>query len=173
MTKKMARAKTYGSGWHKESLRHSQARRYGHSTIKAPPLKSSNNLPVQVSIIVPSTKAHSKKITPLEYQRRIDETKKFFDKEFGGDTTVEEVGSYYDDGQGKLIKEKGAIVESSMSIPTYNKKIKNVAEYVEKKQKEYEQDTMLISVEGRKYITPRKDYIDDDKETKKERIIVN
>ena len=44
----------YGSGWHKQSLRHRSARLTGKAggnyayTIPSPPFKSANNLPVQV-----------------------------------------------------------------------------------------------------------------------------
>lgn len=143
------------------------------TTIKAPPLKQANNLPVQVSVLVPSTKEHSKKIGKRQFHKRVDETKEFMDKEFGGDTKVDSVGSYFDGSKNELIKEESAVVESSMSIPTYNKKIKKVVSFIEKKRKDYGQDTMLLSVEGHKYIIPKKDYIDNDKKTTGKRILVS
>jgi len=144
--------------------------------IPAPALQSANNLPVQVSLIIPSTKnveGKTIKLNTKEFNKRIDETKKFFDENFGGDTAIKEVGSYWDGSKNELVKEKGAIVESSMSIPTYYEKVGKITEYAEKKQKDYLQDTMLVTVEGRKFITPKKDYIDHDTLTENEDILVS
>lgn len=148
--------------------------------IPSPPLEEANNLPVQVSIIVPSTKniidkksgkEKSKKISEKEFDERVKETKKEFDNLFGADTAISDVGSYFN-GK-KHIDEKGVIVESSTSIPKYKENIKKVVELAEEKQKKYLQDTMAVKVEGRLFIVPKKSYIDDDKITKNKPIIVS
>lgn len=177
----MARATSkggFGQGWRKQSGRHSNARKYGHAggryaTIPPPPLKSSNNLPVQVSMIVPSTKnvkGKSVDISDRELAKRVNETKKEFDVTFGGDSAISEVGSYYD-GE-KLVNERGVIVESSTSIPKYKKNIKKISEFVEKKRQDYNQQTMAVKVEGRLFVTPKQDFIADDKKTKNKMIPV-
>ena len=155
--------------------------------IPAPKLESANDLPVQVSLLVPSTENRENikgemktyKITAKQFNKRVNETKKFFDElkdpqgNYGGDTTIKDVGSYWDGEKKKLIHEKGAIVERSMSIPTYKKIIDNITRYAEKKQKDYKQSTMLIAVEGRKFIVPKQGYIDDDKITQNKPIPVS
>jgi len=128
-----------------------------------------NKLPIQVGVIVPSTNLN-KTIPTIQFNKRINETKKFFDKTFGGDTSVKTIGSYWD-GK-KLIKEKGLLVESSMSIETYNKKKDLIETFIKDKHKEWNQDTILVSVEGQNFIYPYKDYIDND-EKQKQNILVS
>jgi len=118
---------------------------------------NSNRLPIQFSIYVPSTKAHSKKLTKPEFNKRIVVTKKFMDNTFGGDTSVRSVGGYTDDG--KLITEDIAIVESSTTNKAFNKKKKELNEFVKMKQKVWEQDTLGYKIEGDFYTYPKKSYI--------------
>lgn len=148
-------------------------------TIPPPPLESANNLPVQISLIVPSTsnvKDHkgdlkSKKIKPQQFTKRVNEVKKEFIKRFGADTAVQEVGSYTMDG--KLVKERGVIVESSTTIPRYKKNIAGIARFTEAKRKSFgNQDTMALKVEGRLFVTPKKSYIHHDRKTYKKPIPV-
>lgn len=148
--------------------------------IPPPPLEEANNLPVQVSIIVPSTeniidkksgKEKSKKISEKEFDKRVEETTKEFDHLFGADTQISSVGNYFNGD--KHINEDGMIIESSTSIPKYKENIKKVVELAEEKQKKYKQDTMAIKVEGHLFILPKKGYIDDDKQTKNKPIFVN
>lgn len=120
-----------------------------------PPLplpEGANDLPVQVSIIVPSTKEESKPLTETEFEQRINDEKKWWDTRFGGDTTIQDVGSYV--YKGKVINEKGAIVQASMSMDKYRKYRGSIAQHASKKQKDWSQHTILINVEGRTFITP-------------------
>jgi len=127
--------------------------------IRGLPLKS-NRLPIQFGIIVPSTEK-DRKISDEEFQRRIDNEKKFFSKNFGGDTSIRTVGSYWD-GK-KLIQEKGALITSSMSMIEYNKRRKKLANHITAIQKRWKQDTILYNIEGQDFIMPKKSYLDDDK----------
>lgn len=123
-----------------------------------------NRLPIQVGIIVPSTR-FNKKVSQQVFKERINETKEFFDKAFGGDTAVKTIGSYYDDSRKELIKEDGLLVESSMSLEAYNKNKSDIEQFIKEHHKKWEQDTILVSVEGQNFIYPYKDYIiDDDKQ---------
>jgi len=138
-------------------------------TIPALPLGEANDLPVQVSIIVPSTTENNRHLTEEEFQNRVDDEKKWMDTQFGGDTTIKDVGSYMMDGE--LIQEPGAIVEASMSRGKYNKLKNAIAAHAMKKREEWSQDTILLRVENRAFIVPKKDYIDNDKKMPK-RILV-
>lgn len=153
---------------------------YGYPTLQyipAPKLESSNNLPVQVSLLVPSTE-RDEPISTIAFNKRIKETKDFFDQlkdnkgNTGGETTINTSGSYWDGKNNERIDEDGAIVERSMSIPTYEKNIKEIVDYAKKKREEYSQDTILLGVEGRKFIIPKRDYIDNDEKTNNKKIIV-
>ena len=88
-----------------------------------------------------------------------------FDKNFGGDTSINTVGSYWDGRKQKLIKEKGTKIESSMTSEQYRDNIGKITLFVEKKRREWEQDTLPLEIEGRLFITPKKDYIADDEDS--------
>ena len=158
-------------GWFNESKRHGLARRGIKSAqkipqirfIKKPPMDSENKLPVQVGFIVPSTKEHDVKISKKEFDKRVEEQKKYMSKLFKGDTSVKTIGSYWDGESKKWIKEDGVLVQSSMSVEKYNKEIKELTEYIEDMRKKYGQDTILVKVEGQDFITPKKSYIGHDK----------
>lgn len=123
-------------------------------TIPPPPLTAGENtLPVQVSLIIPSTTKQNQPITDDEYNARIQKEKLYFDKHFGGDTSTQEVGSYAIGN--KIINEKGTIITSSMSRDTYRKHRRSIANHAEKQRKQWKQHTLLLTIEGRTYITPR------------------
>ena len=72
----------------------------------------------------------------------------------------------------KLIKEKGVLVQSSMTKKDYEKNLKELEKHFLQKRKEWKQDTVLIRVEGQDFIVPKKDYINsDDKQS--EQIIIS
>ena len=64
-----------GKGWYNQSKRHSLARR-GIKSVQRLPINT-NNLPVQVGVIVPSTKK-DKPISRQEFNERIDNEKEWF-----------------------------------------------------------------------------------------------
>ena len=69
------------------------------------PLKlNSNRMKIQASITVPSTQ-YDKKISEAAFRNRVKQTKIFMDKTFGGDTSVNAIGGWYDDSKNKLIEE--------------------------------------------------------------------
>jgi hypothetical protein len=80
------------------------------------------------------------------------------------------MGTYWDGTE--LIKEKGAKVESSTTIPKYKTKINKIIHYADKKRDKWGQDTIALQVEGKLFVIPKKDYIDDDKKTKNKPILV-
>jgi hypothetical protein len=130
-----------------------------HNYVSRPHIVS-NRLPVQVAIIVPSTK-NNKNISTSSFSRRVDSEKKYFDSKFGGDTAVKDVGSYVQETKRgkKLIKERGVIVESSTTPKIYEKNKKDFESHVVKRQKQWKQDTILFRVEGEDFIYPKRPYI--------------
>ncbi|GAG12478.1 unnamed protein product [marine sediment metagenome] len=171
MANRKGMGKGKGSGWKNiktdDSMRHSMSAKGMKSAqkiprfIRAPPLKSINNLPVQVSVIVPSTEKEIK-IPQPEFEKRIESEKKWFSRRFGGDTSVKTEGSFFDGND--FIVEKGVSVESSMSVDTYNKKRRLLAKHLLDRQKQWKQDTMLMKIEGKVFIAPKRPYIDHDKD---------
>ena len=119
-----------------------------------------NRLPVQFSIIVPSTE-FDKKIKAKDFTKRIDSEKKYFDKKFGGDTTIREVGSYVLKKGKKdiLIKEKGAVVESSTIPAVYNKNRSSLASHIKKRQKDWKQNSVLFRIQSESFIYPKQPFI--------------
>lgn len=138
--------------------------------INAPKFRA-NTLPVQVSVIVPSTRKKVARISDDEFNKRVDSEKRWFDnpKRFGGDTSVQTVGSYR---MGKkLIKEDGVKITASTTIDKYNKNLPSLEKHVMKRRKEWGQDTMFLEVEGHSFIAPKKGYIDSEK-NKPKKILV-
>lgn len=124
--------------------------------LEIPPFKSANVFPVQVSVLVPST-IYSKPIPAHRFSRRVDSEKRWFDDKFGGDTAVRDMGSYLSQ-EGKLIKEKGFIVESSMTSDKYNESIKDFAKHVHDRLKDWKQESIIVGIEGEKYIVPKQKF---------------
>lgn len=123
-----------------------------HTRVKAPLENSSTKLKYQFSIIVPSTD-YDQKISDFEFQKRINETKKFFSSTFGGTTSIGEMGSYVSDS-GKLIYENGVKVESSMTEEQYKNNINKVSEYIKNKVKDWNQERIGFYFEGDFYVYP-------------------
>jgi hypothetical protein len=141
--------------------------------IAAPPLQSANRLPVQVGIVVPS-KVGTKYVGPKRHGRWVDSEKRWFDKKFQGDTSVKSLGTYLEKKKGKpskLVKERGVIVESSTTVANYNKYRQAFARHAIERQKEWKQSSMLVFVEGQKFITPKQDYLLDDKRQSKKVLV--
>jgi len=128
-------------------------------TIPALNLKR-NRLPVQVSVIVPSTK-FDKLVPTEEFNTRISDEQKWFNEQFGGSTTIKEVGSYNLDG--KVITEPGVLVESSMTVKEYKENKAKLEAHFRNRRSAWKQDSILVKVEGQSFIVPKKSYIGDDK----------
>lgn len=130
---------------------------------------SSNKLPVQVSYIIPSTTDANKPLTTRQFQQRINEEKNYIAETYGGDTTIKTVGSYLKDGE--LIKEPGALIETSMTTQAYNTKRKQLAKHLRNKAKEWKQYQLAIKVEGHSYFIPYDKGMPNDKTASKEILI--
>lgn len=155
-------------GWRFESARHSLSAK-GIKTSKVmnsiKPLNlNSNRLPLQFGLIVPSTKDNDKKISSKEFEKRVDNTKSFFSKTFGGETSVKSEGGFVLND--KLIKEKTVIVESSTTTKSFNNNRKKLEDYVKNKQKSWKQNSLLFKIEGEDFIYPKQSFIDHDPKRK-------
>lgn len=127
--------------------------------VNAPNLRR-NRLPVQVSVVVPSTDL-DKLIPEKKFILRVKKEQKWFNDRFGGSTSINEVGTY-NIGK-KVIKEPGVIVESSMSVSAYEKNKKILEKHLISRRKQWKQDSLLVKVEGQAFIVPKRPFIDDDK----------
>lgn len=157
------RGKGYKNLTGKDPRVHSESAR-GIKTVQKLPLIT-NNLPLQFGIIVPSTD-RDKPISRSRFNKRINDEKEWFSKQFGGDTSVESVGSYWDDEKKKLIKEPGAIVWSSMSKKKYNEKVKMLSDRIKENKEKWQQQSVLFKIEGYDFIYPKQDFIDHDSDIK-------
>ena len=149
----MGKAKKLGSGWYGQRLRHSRARKFGKADIKAPLYTKSTKLPIQFSLIIPSTKEKKQILNPEEFQERIDKTTKYFTKKYGGDTKIRAQGDYISK-EGEFIPEDNVILEVSMKKSDYDKDKKALASYIKRKKNEWGQESLLFSVEDDTYIYP-------------------
>lgn len=128
--------------------------------IPAPPIgEEVANLPVQIAFVVPSTRGGSG-ITNEKFRERIEFTREWMDRRFGGDTTLRGSGGYIGEA-GELVEEEVAIVEASMSVDSYEEHKDDFAEFIRRRQKNWEQDTVLYRVEERVFIYPKREYLDD------------
>lgn len=99
------------------------------------------HLPVRTAVIVPSTTRKDKKISRADFQKRINETRRFLAKKNGGYTSVRARGGYVTKN-GKLIKEDVAIVESFATKEAFSKNKAAVAAFLKAKGKSWGQESM-------------------------------
>lgn len=144
------------SGWHKQSLRHSRARKFGKADIKAPLYTKSTKLPIQFSLNIPSTKEKNQILNPEEFQERVDKVARYFSKKFGGDTKIKAQGDYISE-TGELIPEDNVIIEVSMKRKTYKDNKHLLANYIKRKKAKWGQESLLFRVEDNVYIYPKFD----------------
>lgn len=150
------------------AIRNDRQRKAMFARINALNIRS-NRLPVQFSIIVPSTKL-DRKISTKAFARRADSERRFLSRTFGGDTSIKASGDFEIKEKGKqpkLIKEKSVIVESSTTARVFNAKRKTLIKHLKARQKQWKQNSILFKVEGETFITPRQSFIPHDKSKRK------
>lgn len=131
--------------------------------VKDQPMFSSgqvNRLPVQIAIIVPSTRGDHE-ISDSAFKKRVEKTRKKMDSLWGGDTTVRASGGWLS-GQGQLVTEKTAKVESSTTHDEWNKKKDKLKRWIKKKRKNWKQTQIAYEFEGTLYAYPEKDWMPDE-----------
>jgi hypothetical protein len=150
-----------GSGWHMQKdylgkdgkgVRHQAAAK----GIWVPALPMDRNeLPVQFSIIVPSTEM-DRTVSATAFRRRIMREKEWLDSRFGGDTSVATLGSYWDGS--KVIRERGARLETSMTVERYKAMRRTLAEHVREMRSRWKQQSVMARLEGVDYIHPKQGF---------------
>lgn len=113
------------------------------------PRKSKNvfPLPIETAIIVPSTKKNNKRIKASTLRNRVNTTRKFLSKSFGGYTSVNAIGGFTTK-KGKLIKEPTNVVTSYATRKDYKKGKKKFMAFARKKRRTWGQESLGIIVEN-------------------------
>lgn len=133
-----------------------------------------NNLPVEISFLVPSTNSEEEYIGDGNFRNRVEMVEKKFDKWFGGDTTTEAVGGYvYEDRNGNTqrTEEEVAVVTAGTTQETYREHKEDLKELIKERKRNWEQDSISFRIDDRTYIYPRKDYIDNEDKAKMDILI--
>jgi hypothetical protein len=109
------------------------------------------HLPIQVGIVVPSTRDVNVPISDAEFDSRIAEVRRYLTR-VGGYTSWGTTGGYYSDDAKILVTERGTMVEVYMG----KKQWKNRKAYIIKKihqwNKKWGQESIAIKVENDLYL---------------------
>lgn len=129
-----------------------------------------NRLPLQFSIIVPRKPSKGKQLSADAFVQRVDDEKEYLDSLFGGDTSVESVGSYLQTNKDKkgnetqeVVREDGVIVEVSTTKPTFEKHRSKLSKHIKKRKKDWKQQSIFYKIEGEGFIYPYQKNIPTDK----------
>jgi len=122
-------------------------------TIEAPLKSKAVELPIQLSVYVPST-YEGRKLTVEEYNDRVESVKRDMSSKFGGDTSVKAEGDYIS-SDGKLTEEKVSVVEVSMTKSDYQKNRPQISRYLTQKREDWKQDTIGYKFEDNFYMYPK------------------
>lgn len=103
-------------------------------------------LEIQQAVYVPSTNKSQQFIGTAAFTARIKETERFLTKTFGGFTRLRGVGGFT--GEGGVIREAVAKVESFSSKKGYKAKQNKLIAWLKRKKKEWGQQNIGIIIEG-------------------------
>ena len=112
--------------------------------------KNVDHLPVETSIVVPTTDKNQKKISAKEEKKRVDEVRAYLSKKFGGYTSVTAVGGFVMDSNGKkrVVKEKVIKVTAFASKEDFNKNKVAISRKTSTWGKKWGQVSMGVENEG-------------------------
>ena len=127
-------------------------------TVKPPLENSATELPIEFSLIIPSTRDDDERISDGWFERRIKEEEKWWDKRFGGSTIELHEGQYVEGDH--IIEEDVAELTVSMSKETYEEWRKMIGNRIRQKKQAWKQDTILYKINGHAFIYPDKEYIE-------------
>ena len=116
------------------------------SSFKTKNVRNAFKLPIQTVTLVPSTKEKSKKISSEELRKRVEETRMFLSRLFGGFTSVRTTGGYV--YKGKVIKERVVMVTAYAERLKFKKHKSKWLSWVRRKKKTWSQDSMGIIIEN-------------------------
>lgn len=114
------------------------------STLKpfAPMPKETFHLPVEMAVIVPSTKNIKDPIGEDEFEKRTNEVRRKLVQLFGGNTTVKGVGGYK--LAGKEIRENVNMVYSYSKRKDWVKHRQKLLKYLQEKKKAWQQNQLGV-----------------------------
>ena len=107
---------------------------------------------IHVVITVPSTKNINQKIPIKEFNRRIRDTVKFLRQTLRGSTRVMGIGNYKSDEINQSVTERVAKVESYTSRKDYNKFDEIIEAWINKKKKEWSQESIGYTYNGKFFL---------------------
>lgn len=113
--------------------------------------KGAKKLPVASAIYVPNTDKSGKRIAETEFRKRIKETEKKLLELFGGHSTDEIDHGEYLTKKKKVISEKVSKVSCFSNLKEYNKHRKELENWLMKKKREWNQDSIGYEFEGDMY----------------------
>ena len=107
--------------------------------------KGTFHLPVELAVIVPSTKDKSKPITSQEFESRTQEVRKILSYWFGGNTQVKAEGGFL--LKGKEIRERVNIVYAFSKTADWLKNRDALKRYLMRKKKSWQQFNIGLQYE--------------------------
>lgn len=107
--------------------------------------KDTFHLPVEMAVIVPSTKNIKDPIGEDEFEKRTNDVRRKLVNLFGGNTTVKGVGGYR--LEGKEIRENVNMVYSYSKRKDWVRNRQKLLKYLQQKKKEFGQDKIGIIFE--------------------------
>jgi len=121
------------------------------------PKDSEFNLDTKVTVYVPST-LFDKPISQADFHARINNTQGYLTDLFGGTTKLAGIGTYRTK-DGKLIGENVAKIETFIKYGDYLKKDSTLKNWLEKKKKEWQQESLGFEFESPKHPQSRMFFI--------------
>jgi len=111
----------------------------------------SEHFEIEQAVYVPSTSEINVKISEEEMNKRVAEVRQVLSNLFGGYTSVEAIGGYYDKDNSLLVVESVVKVTSYATMEKYKENSDKLIKYLERKRKKWSQDTMGYELEGDLY----------------------
>lgn len=102
---------------------------------------------IEFKVIIPSTRAYSKKISATAFNKRVRESVKMLSTMFGGATIDVAEGVYQ--FKGKTIKEKVAVITINAKKRDYNRYDEKLEKWLKEKKKAWGQDSMGFIYRGK------------------------
>lgn len=124
----------------------------GVGTVPLPPKNRVDfELPVEQTLIVPSTKNFNEPISEKELYKRTKEVETFLSKKFGGYTQTKAEGGYYSDDKNKIVEEKVIVVKSYSTREDYLKNRKALFKQIDLWKKKWGQESIGYELENDLY----------------------
>lgn len=120
-------------------------------SFKVKQVKGAFELPIQTVTIVPSTTSKNKPVSASTMRKRVDSTRRYLSKTFGGFTSVNGTGGFVSSQgktKGKLIKEPVVSVTAYSDKKTFKKNKNKWLTFIKNKGRKWKQESMGIIIEN-------------------------